>query len=172
MRIPAERWLGLALRSESDQPHEWEPLGWVIRNRVESSTFPSTWFGVITQRHQFSYFNDLALGDDEESYARASQGYAGDASGWPDNDLSAAVLCARALMAAPRWQAPFGPRVYNFWSPVSMRPPGRLPDWSWDRLRVFPLAGIDPWRFLFAETVGAGHPGSGRSRAEAEGQVV
>ena len=43
-------WLGLALRSESEQPHEWVALAWVIRNRVETRNFPNSYARVISRR--------------------------------------------------------------------------------------------------------------------------
>lgn len=149
MPTPAE-WLGLCLRSESEQPHEWPYLGCVVRNRVESSRFASTYAEVITQPYQFSYFNDyLGLADLDQVYAAASQGYAGDDSGWPHNDLVEAVDCARWLIAASRWELPLSRRVLYFWSPRSMQPRGSDPSWARNLYRVFTPACVDRdrWRF-------------------------
>lgn len=150
-RSPAE-WLGLALRSESDEPHEWPFLAWVIRNRVESDRFRSTYAGVITRAWQFSYFNDWTLSGHppERIYEEALKGYAGDKSGWPDNDLEEAVECADYVINLPRWCAPFGTRVLHFWSPISMHPPGRIPTWA-NSMRIFSADGVDPQRWQFAE---------------------
>jgi hypothetical protein len=146
------RWLGLALRSESDQPHEWLPIAWVIRNRVESRIYPDTYAGVVTQRQQFSYFNHFQRVDGpEEIFAAALEGYAGENAGWHDNDYLHACECASAVRRMPRWMAPFSPRVFHFWSPVSMVPKGSDPAWAED-LRVFALPGIHAQRFKFGES--------------------
>lgn len=145
-------WLGLALRSESDQPHEWRNLAWVIRNRVEHSRFRSTYAGVICRAWQFSYFNDWTIAGDppNEIYEQALKGYAGDKRGWQDNDYTEAVECAAKVLTEPRYQAPFGPTVLHFWSPRSMVPIGRTPSWA-DKMRVFSMPGVDPDRWQFGE---------------------
>ena len=161
-QIPDAMWLGLAARSESDQPHEWRPLLWTARNRMLSPGFPDTAAGVITQAWQFSYFSAFRdVADPDVAFTRALAGYAGDASGWSENDYTEAVKAAREVLNAGRWAAPFGPKVLNFWSPRSMVPAYSLPKWNWDVMRVFALGGIDPSRFLFAETVTGGHPLAG-----------
>ena len=154
-------WLGLAARSESDQPHEWWPLLFVMRNRMLSPGFPDTAAGVITQAWQFSYFNKWRGSSTDEAFHHAFAEYAGDASGWSENDYTEAVKAAREVLNAGRREAPFGPKVLNFWSPRSMVPAYSLPKWNWDVMRVFALGGIDPSRFLFAETVTGGHPLAG-----------
>ena len=148
---PAE-WAGLCARSESDQPHEWPYLVWVIRNRVEARAWPGNVRGVVTQPWQFSYFNKWRSSlDYDRIWHEATAGYAGDSTGWADNDLDRAVACAADVLERPRWQAPFSHRVYHFWSPVSMDPQGSDPSWA-ERLRVFEVSGVDPWRFKFAES--------------------
>lgn len=141
-------WLGLLLRSESDQPHEWIPLAWVVRNRVEEAggRYPAAYRDVILQPKQFSYFNAFIGLDPATTYDRARAGYAGDSVLWPDNDLRFAEQCAMAIMAAPRWQAPFSARVYTFWAPAAMKPAGSDPSWATD-YRVLQLPGIPRWKF-------------------------
>lgn len=148
-------WLGLCIRSESDQPHEWWPIGWTIRNRVLSSRYPNTYEAVVLSRKQFSYFNAFAtlLGDRDALYAAAVKGYAGDAGGWSENDLKEAQLCALDVLQAKRWQAPFGQDVCHYFSPVSMKPSGSSPPWAPTAKRLFTPSGIDPRRFVFAEGV-------------------
>lgn len=150
--IQSAQWLGLALRSESDQPHEWLYLAWVIRNRVEAHGFSSSYAGVITQAWQFSYFNEWTVPGlpPDEIYGEALKGYAGDKTGWADNNLSESEEFATVFMGTSRWAAPFGPRVLHFWSPRSMRPPGRVPSWA-ETMRVFSMSGVDPGRWLFGE---------------------
>ena len=152
MSVTEDLWLGLALRSESDQPHEWPALGFVIRNRVLRRGYPSTYFGVITQAKQFSYFNKWAGwgGDDLALFNEAKEGYAGECEGWSENDFTEAVECARWLITAPRWYAPFGPTVLHYWSPVSMVPKGSDPSWAAAMEKVY-APGVDPWRFTFAQ---------------------
>lgn len=143
MPTPAQ-WLGLCLRSESDQPHEWPALAWVVRNRVEARRFPSDYQRVITQPMQFSYFNDLIRLPPEEAYKRALVGYAGDSVG--SNSLQHAEQCARAVIDAPRWQSPFSPHVLWFWAPGAMKPKGSDPSWA-KTYRVFSLPNLPRWKF-------------------------
>lgn len=159
--ITDAQWLGLLIRSESDQPHEWLPIGWVVRNRAESSSYPDTYVEVIRQRVQFSHFNGSFGESDDAAYRITRNSYAGDSSGWPENNLDRAEACAAAVLAAPRWQCPFGHRVLHYYSPVSMIPAGRVPGWNWSILRPFTISGIDPQRFIFAESVKSGARGSG-----------
>jgi hypothetical protein len=149
------RWLGLCLRSESDQPHEWTAIGWTIRNRVLSTRYPNLYQAVVLSRKQFSYFNQFAslIDHPDALYAAALKGYAGDSSGWPENDLAEAERCARALILAPRWQAPFGVEVMHYYSPVSMVPKGSAPPWAPAAKRLFTPSGVDPARFVFAAGV-------------------
>lgn len=151
MATPAE-WAGLAARSESDRPHEWPAIITVLRNRVEAAGFSSTMRGVITAPWQFSYFNQWrGEADLERVYSLALEGYAGDRFG--ENSRENAVECASWVLDLPRWRLPFGPRVYNFWSPISMVPRFSRPRWDFSGLREFTVPGIDPDRFIFAETV-------------------
>jgi len=141
------QWLGLLLRSESELPHEWPALAWVVRNRVESNgRYPSTYQSAILQSRQFSAFN-IAIGlPPTAAYEKVKATYAGDQTGWPDNDLTMAESCAKALLAAFRWQAPFSQRVFTFWAPAAMKPAGSDPPWATD-YRVFTLPGIPRWKF-------------------------
>lgn len=140
-------WLALCLASESNLPHEWPLIGWVIRNRVHSSRFPNTYQSVILQPSQFSYFNSFK-GSSEEIFSKALSGYAGKIFSGRD-----AISCALAIISAASWQAPFGPDVLHYWSPISMVPKGSLPSWAKQAKRTFTLSGIDPERFACAEGV-------------------
>ena len=144
------QWLGLALRSESDQPHEWPAIGWVIRNRVLKRGYPNDYFKVITQPWQFSYFNKYrGMKPDGKLFELAKKGYAGEMQGWHENDFDEAVNCAWSVIHGPRYKAPFAPNIYHYWSPVSMKPQGSDPSWA-ARFEKVPVSGIDPWRFTFA----------------------
>lgn len=149
------RWLGLTIRSESDRPHEWWAIGWTVRNRVLSNRYPSTFEAVVLSRKQFSYFNAFAAlaGDHEALYAAAVKGYAGDMTGWAENNLNQAEACALEILTAKRWHAPFGEGVCHYYSPVSMVPKGSKPPWIGGAKRVLTPSGIDPQRFVFAAGV-------------------
>lgn len=141
-------WLALAIRSEDDEPHAWIPLGWVMRNRVESGSYPDSYFEVITQAYQFSYFNQFrGIEDEGDLFDAALAGYAGDAYGWEDNDFAEAQRCATQIMIAPRWTAPFSHRVYYFWAPGGMVVRGTDPPWAENLRRVFTLPGLARWKF-------------------------
>lgn len=148
------KWLGLVIRSESDQPHEWWPIGWSIRNRVLSARYPNLYESVVLSKKQFSYFNQFeGLADDGKIYEAALKGYAGDNSGWNENDLIQAEECAKEIIASPRHKAPFGVDVMHYWSPISMKPLGSKPAWSPSAKRLVYPSGIDPLRFIFAAGV-------------------
>lgn len=152
--ITEAQWLGITIRSESDQPHEWWAVGWVIRNRVEHPTYyPNSYFEVVTQPRAFSYFNKLQSlrAHPDELYTAARRGYAGDARGWSANDLVEAEACASDILTAHRWHAPFAPNTTLFWSPRSMTPPGSDPPWASEPgIHAFEIPGILPDRFKFA----------------------
>lgn len=147
-------WLGLTIRSESDQPHEWWCVGWAIRNRVLSKRYPNLYQAVVLSKKQFSYFNQFSdlLSNPSSLYAQALMGYAGDGLGWSENNLIVAQLCAADIIAASRWHAPFGTDVMHYWSPVSMKG-GLRPPWANNAKRLFTPGNIDPARFVFAEGV-------------------
>lgn len=152
------RWLGLCLRSESDRPHEWPYIAWAVRNRVLSKyRGKEAYQEVILDRKQFSYFNQFAsllLSEDPNAlYAAAAKGYAGDATGWAEDNLSAAEDCARAILLAPRYTAPFDKDVRHYYSPVSMKPVGSAPPWAATARLLFTPSGVDPRRFVFGAGV-------------------
>ena len=149
--ITDAQWLGLVARSESNYPHVWQPIMWVVRNRVEGIEYPASYGKVVTDDFQFSYFNKFRHIDDPcEVYYEATKGYAGDSKGWGGDDLGKAISCAWHVLGQPRYMCPFSHRTYWFWSRVSMNPPGTDPKWAVD-MRKFSLSGIDPERFMFAE---------------------
>lgn len=148
------KWLGLVIRSESDQPHEWWAIGWSVRNRVLSDRYPDLYESVILSKKQFSYFNQFAhLPSRELIYQSALRGYAGDSSGWNENDLTDAEECANEIILSPRYKAPFGIDVMHYYSPVSMKPRGAKPAWLPSAKRLLTPSGIDPQRFVFAAGV-------------------
>lgn len=149
------QWLGLVIRSESDQPHEWSYIAWSIRNRVLSSRYPNLYESVILSRKQFSYFNQFEnLGADRvKIYDAALKGYAGDSSGWSENNLKEAEACAREVISSPRYKAPFHIDVMHYYSPISMKPAGSKPAWISSAKRLITPSGVDPMRFVFAAGV-------------------
>lgn len=150
-----EQWLGLLLVTESARANEWEPIAWVVRNRVASPRFPHTVEEVVLQPRQFSRFNDwaesLAEGGPAAVWDAAQAWLAGrpaDLALLPD-----ATALAAKVLAAPASAAPFGPRVLHYYSPRSMAPPHSVPRWWWREIeREVPLLRIDPNRFRFGES--------------------
>lgn len=148
------KWLGLVIRSETDQPHEFWYIGWTVRNRVLSSRYHNLYESVILSRKQFSYFNQFAgIERSEDVYRAALKGYAGDSTGWNENDLADAEECAREIISAPRWRAPFHIDVMHYYSPISMKPKGSKPTWLPSAKRIFTPSGVDHERFVFAAGV-------------------
>lgn len=155
-------WLAQCVRSETDLDHEWASVAWVIRNRVESPKFPNSYESVITQPWQFSLYNRWRGLPPAVIYREAQLSYAG-------HRKDETVELAQAVLNTPRIAAPFGARVLHYYSPISMSPPGSVPDWDWTILRPFTPTGIDPWRFVFADTVPRGHPLAGEPRRYGDG---
>ena len=150
-------WYALTILSESNQPHEWEAIAWVIRNRREASGFGGDTYREVTRApFQFSAWNPYrGSADDEASYAAVRAHYA------TDHLLSQARTVAEGISQDHRYYAPFGPKVFHYWSPRSMQPAGATPRWNFSALRCFEVSGVDPWRFIFAESVPTGHPLAG-----------
>lgn len=146
-------WLALCLASESNLDHEWPCIGWVIRNRVKAERYPDTYRGVVLQPKQFSYFNALTTGPENRSldliWIEAMKGYAGRIY----RERPAVHACAERVLRAQPFEAPFGPDVQHYYSPVSMKPLGSAPAWAPKAKRLFTPSGIDPQRFVFAAGV-------------------
>ena len=147
-------WAAICAASESNRPEEWPYILTVIRNRVESRKYPSTYLEVVRQPLQFSYFNQHGEKSPEATFKAALTDY-------PGHQFEDAYACARMVLDSPRWVLPFSAKVLNFWSPVSMKPAGEPPRWDFSGLRVFQVSTLDPWRFMFAEEVGRSHPYAG-----------
>lgn len=149
-----EQWLGLLLVTESNRPHEWPAIAWVVRNRVASRRFPSTVEKVVLQPSQFSRFNDwrheLAEGGpaavwDAACHWSTVQGL--------DHLRHLAEIEATEVLDMPPGSGPFGQKVLHYYSPRSMRPPHSVPGWWWTEIvREVPVPGIDPDRFRFGES--------------------
>lgn len=148
-------WMALTLVSESKHPHEWPYLATVIKNRVEyPRIYPNTLRGVVLQPYQFSAYNEW-VGHSPSFILRKAREKFGPCVA---RHHCEALDVAHEVLGRRNWEDPFGRMVFNYWSPRSMVPPGRLPGWNWDILRCFVVSGVDPWRFVFAEEVGSAHP--------------
>ena len=148
----AADWLGLLLVTESNQPHEWRPIAQVVQNRMQHPRWPDTLERVILEPWQFSHFNpyqDSGLRG-RELYEAVVEGEKARPihRGW----LEKGVECACWILTREPWEAPFGPGVLFYYSPVSREPQGEQP-WWWEEEvgREFTPSGIDPWRFVFGE---------------------
>jgi len=144
----------LTIRSESERPHEWGPIAWVIRNRVEKpERFGQTLGDVVFAPWQFSYWNkhrDRHHMDRDVALKAALEDY----PGRDEEVVNAAMDCLQhVLWEAPRWKAPFDRDVYHFYSPISM-PAGVVPSWiESPKAQQIHLSGIDPNRFTFVRGV-------------------
>jgi hypothetical protein len=149
-------WAALCARSETNQPHEWPYILNVIRNRVARRGYPNVIEEVVRQPRQFSLFDrwiNTSM-DSQGVFDAAMATYAG-------ADHEEVCLAAEHVFNIPRHGLPLGRNVLNFWSPVSMTPPYKLPSWNWAILRCFTVQNVDPVRFVFAELVEEGHPLAG-----------
>src|SRR5690554_1214590 len=89
-------------------------VGWVIRNRVESKYYPDTYEEVITQRKQFSCWDD-------HNY-NAMQNATG--KSWEDSKKAAEVVVSSDSSENPL------SGITHYYSPNAMNPPGSRPNWS------------------------------------------
>jgi len=167
MKTP-EEWAALTLVTESDQPHEWWPIAWVLRYRVASQRFPDTMKEVVLQERHFSAWNPWTHGKFKGKFPLEEIWH----ELWKTLDQATqeklypvALQCASlilprpatgsapTLQGQPAWQAPFGPEVCWYYSPEKMIPKGTAPTWAAKAARTFTPSGIDPARFVFCEDV-------------------
>lgn len=156
MDIKDYSWLALCMASESNQPHEWPFIGWLVRNRKEDSRYPDNYKDVVLQPAQFSWFNSLRTWpkpDNEE------QLFLWCMTGGPSGNLRRlqaqyleAKSCALSVSQLPRWAAPFNKKVQLMYSPVSMVPKWKEP-WWWveEVVRGFTPHSLDSRRWVFGE---------------------
>lgn len=161
-------WAALTVVTETNQPHEMLPILWVLRRRVESPRFPDTMQAVVLQPRQFSAWNPWTHGRYKGQFPVEEQWH----ELWKTLDqreqeklYPAALDCALVVLGGQRpqttvvvppatsWQAPFGPEVCWYYSPISMVPKGQAPVWAPSARRRFTPSGIDPDRFVFCEAV-------------------
>lgn len=151
-------WVPLVLATETPHSHEMRACAWVIRNRALYPAFPGSMSDpdpVVLAPRQFSALNKyqpINPGD----YSMV-EGFLRDRLLVDDQSLIRAREVWDIVRSEALCEAPFGRMVFNYWSPRSMKPEGRVPNWA-SEARVFAVSGIDPWRFLFAEAVHWGHP--------------
>lgn len=153
--------LALCAVSESDEPHEWPYIMWVIRNRVENLRYPNSIVDVVLQRKQFSYWNyflDLELPVDviadaalEGRLPRDGQPGMGRRIRSLGAQYPEAYACAEKVLDKTEWERPFSRDVVFFYSPVSMS--GGNEPWWWEADVGFSFtpSGVDPQRFVFGE---------------------
>lgn len=144
-------WLGACMASESNEPHEWPYIGWVVRNRVEAPRrYPNKYADVVRQPWQFSYWNEYAdIVRHEQAFVEASKGRI-------RHQLDRAEDCARWLLEIDGEHSPIPRDCFYFWSPVSMPERGNCPWWASKKdwpLEWFTVPGVDGFRFTFAREV-------------------
>ncbi len=133
-------WLARCVYSESDRVPEQRLVGWVVRNRVETSFRGSSYREVVLEPRQFSAFNSVSV--------RRSTILAYDQDSLVPSWIRAVGVALDVYQARPTAR-PFAIDTRHFYSPVSM-PNGGRPDWSDAGIRLSSVAlGVDPDRFLF-----------------------
>lgn len=134
-------WLARCIYSETKRPEEMELVAWVVRNRVETGYKKGwTYQRTILMYKQFSAFNPgykwraiyLSLDRNTRRYA-----------GW-----KTALKIAERVYHAASDERPFPIETRHFYSPRSMRPVARVPDWAKGETPIS-IPGVDPWRFRF-----------------------
>lgn len=141
-------WVGLCCITESNQPHEWPYIAWVIRNRLDSGKYKHSYEQVVLQSYQFSAFNKwIGQPDPLVVFRMVARGYH-----WIEY-LFHACDAAKMVIEAPRSSEPFPITVRHYYSPRSMRPLGSKPAWEKEASRLFTPEGVSPERFIFADNV-------------------
>lgn len=132
-------WLARCVLSETDRPHEMKYVGWVIRNRVETTyNGKSSYQAVVLDPFQFSAFN--AGSGKRHKFMSLSQN-----SKYPNWDD--AVQTATKVLHAPADQRPFEIKTRHFYSEQSMVG-GRAPKWAREDKKV-DLHNVELKRFRF-----------------------
>lgn len=111
-------WFARTIYSETKKPEEQTLVAWVIRNRVESPLYPSSYKDVVLQRGQFSGMHAT----DKQYTINVSLGYGDTSDSW-----DGALSIARAVYFADPVLRPIGKNVTHFYSPVSV---GYTPTWA------------------------------------------
>jgi spore germination cell wall hydrolase CwlJ-like protein len=132
VEVPAERqsgvskraanWMARAIYSETKNPADYEYIGWVIRNRMESPAYPGTARAVILQPSQFSAFNSWKRRKELEAMT------------FPDTkktEFRRAYRMAEYILTAPAPMNPL-PDVTHFYMSDTMKEKyGRAhPEWA------------------------------------------
>lgn len=88
-------------------------VAWVIRNRVESNRFPNTYKEVVTQKKQFSCWEDHNYNAIENPKGKV----------WEDTkEVAKGVISGEIKNPVPK--------ILHYYSPKAMNPPGSRPPWS------------------------------------------
>lgn len=152
-------WLAAGAMTETNRPAEWLPVMQVMINRAV--TRKKSVYQVLREPWQFSAFNALKsipMADEAKVLAEVVRhlGHGAEAM------IEKARDTALDMIDRQPDRAVLPLTVTNYWSPRSMVPAGALPrGWNWKILRCFTYPGVPGWRFVFAETVPSGSPGSG-----------
>jgi spore germination cell wall hydrolase CwlJ-like protein len=111
-------WFARTIYSETKKPEEQTLVAWVIRNRVESKYFPSTYKEVVLQYGQFSGMHAT----DKQFEVNVSMQYEDSSPSW-----DSALSIARSVYHADPILRPLPGTVTHFFSPISVT---RTPAWA------------------------------------------
>jgi hypothetical protein len=143
-------WLALCLVTESNRPAEWPAIAQVIENRRRSGRWGKTYRDVILARMQFSAFNSRTAGKITD-YSLVFELMADHER--PLLLMHAAAMAHRGPLDDAGWDNRITLATMHYYSPVSMRPAGSRPAWAKAAKRLYTPPGVDPERFVFAESV-------------------
>lgn len=143
-------WLALCLVTESNRPAEWPYIAQVIENRRKTGRWGATYRSVVTARMQFSAFNAFT----GPSYTTSTATFDTMARGESQVLLMhAAVFVAKNSNPQDSFSLVISAATLHYYSPVSMKPPDSKPAWAPSAKRLYTPKGVDPDRFVFAESV-------------------
>jgi len=111
-------WLARAVYSETKREDEQVLIAWVIRNRVESESFPDSYEGVVLDPGQFSGLQHT----DKNYVLNISRMYEDTGTGW-----DTALRVARDVFYADGILRPIGRNVTHFYSPNAV---SFVPKWA------------------------------------------
>ncbi len=114
----------------------------VIRNRVESPSFPDTYEDVVTQPYQFSAL--LKSDPNRPAYENPARHARGDSRSQKalNESVEAAYFALLGTMDIAQ-----GATLY--YSPRSMKPAGALPKWDFSKLEEIIIPGVRSTHFRF-----------------------
>lgn len=147
-------WLALCLVTESNRPEEWPYIAQVIENRRKTGRWGDSYRSVVLAPMQFSAFNPWTKRHAVDNFPNLHMFVL-----VATNESILFLMRAAAFVAendertGMSFSLVISAATLHYYSPLSMKPPGNKPAWAASAKRLYTPTGVDPERFVFAESV-------------------